>query len=545
MPSDLIAAVEYGGYISLWKLLLFALAVFGWAPLVHWVFTDSQAVRTNAFTWTLAVVVGGAVALFLWLLIPVFFVGLLLYLIVLGGTAMAYITHRNSRVADFEKILSADHLRGLFVNQEKKIEKVSHGLTFITANGNEVPLPEPKTRELEGFIVTCDLIDDAVWNRADVARLVPQKDEYAVVYEIDGAPTKQDPKTREEIDNFTYYIKQLACLDVEEKRKPQRGPFKTVLPDGERVEWEVRTSGSTAGEQIRIERISGITSLEIEDLGLNENQIKSISGLRDIKSGLILISGIKKSGLTTTFYTLLGNHDPFLNNINTLERQVSAQLQNITQFTYTLSDTGTTTFARRFQSILRKGPDIVGVSDCDDAQTAQLASAAAKDGRVVYVVMAADSVNDAITKWLKYVGNNTLVADTLTAVINQRLVRKLCPDCRQSYQPNPALFKKFNISPDEAGTFYRPGEIAYDKHGRAVACENCQGTGFFGRIGLFETIRVDDKLKEVIRKAKSVKEITSAVRRSGMLYMQEQSIKKVAAGITSINEVIRSFSKKP
>jgi len=478
-------------------------------------------------------------------LIPVFFVGLLLYLIVLGGTAMAYITHRNSRVADFEKILSADHLRGLFVNQEKKIEKVSHGLTFITANGNEVPLPEPKTRELEGFIITCDLIDDAVWNRADVARLVPQKDEYAVVYEIDGAPTKQDPKTREEIDNFTYYIKQLACLDVEEKRKPQRGPFKTVLPDGERVEWEVRTSGSTAGEQIRIERISGITSLEIEDLGLNENQIKSISGLRDIKSGLILISGIKKSGLTTTFYTLLGNHDPFLNNINTLERQVSAQLQNITQFTYTLSDTGTTTFARRFQSILRKGPDIVGVSDCDDAQTAQLASAAAKDGRVVYVVMAADSVNEAITKWLKYVGNNTLVADTLAAVINQRLVRKLCPDCRQSYQPNPALFKKFNISPDDAGTFYRPGEIAYDKHGRAVACENCQGTGFFGRIGLFETIRVDDKLKEVIRKAKSVKEITSAVRRSGMLYMQEQSIKKVAAGITSINEVIRSFSKKP
>ncbi len=545
MPSDLIAAVEYGGYISLWKLLLFSLAVFGWAPLVHWVFTDSQAVRTNAFTWTLAVVIGGIVALFLWLLIPVFFVGLLLYLIVLGGTAMAYITHRNSRVADFEKILSADHLRGLFVNQEKKIEKVSHGLTFITANGNEVPLPEPKTRELEGFIITCDLIDDAVWNRADVARLVPQKDEYAVVYEIDGAPTKQDSKTREEVDNFTYYIKQLACLDVEEKRKPQRGPFKTVLPDGEQVEWEVRTSGSTAGEQIRIERISGIASLQIEDLGLNENQIKSISSLRDIKSGLILISGIKKSGLTTTFYTLLGNHDPFLNNINTLERQVSAQLQNITQFTYTLSDTGTTTFARRFQSILRKGPDIVGVSDCDEAQTAQLACAAANDGRVVYVVMAAESVNEAITKWLKYVGNNALVADTLTAVINQRLVRKLCPDCRQSYQPNPALFKKFNISPDEAGTFYRPGEIAYDKHGRAIACENCQGTGFFGRIGLFETIRVDDKLKEVIRKAKSVKEITSAVRRSGMLYMQEQSIKKVAAGITSINEVIRSFSKKP
>ena len=544
MPSDFIAAVEYGGYISLWKLILFALAVFGWAPLVHWVFTDTQAVRTNAFTWTLAVAIGGSVALFLWLMIPVFFVGLLLYLIVFGGISIAYITHRNSRVADFEKILSADHLRGLFTNQHKKIEKVSHGITFITANGNEVPLPEPKSEELEGFIVTCDLIDDAVWNRADVARLIPQKEEYAVVYEIDGAATKQDPKTREEVDSFTHYIKQLAGLDVEEKRKPQRGPFKAVLPDGERADWEVRTSGSTAGEQIRIERISAITSRKVDDLGLNENQIESIRSLRDVKSGLVLISGIKKSGLTTTFYTLLGNHDPFLNNINTLEKQVSAELQNITQFTYTLSDTGTTTFARRLQTILRKGPDIVGVSDCEDAQTAQLASAAANDGRVIYVVMAADGVNEAIAKWMKFVGNNNLVADTLTAVINQRLVRRLCADCRQSYQPNPALFKKFNISPEEAGTFYRSGEIEYDKHGKPIVCENCQGTGFFGRIGLFETIRVDDKLKEVIRKATSPKEITSAVRRSGMLYMQEQSIKKVSAGVTSINEVIRSFAKK-
>ena len=543
MPTDLIAAVEYGGYISLWKLLLFAAALFGWAPLVRWVFIDAQAVRTNAFVWTLAMAMSGVAALLLWLLIPVFFIGLLLYLIVVGGTIMAYVTHRNSQVADFEKVLSADHLRGLFVNSNKKIEKVSHGLTFLTGNGNEVPLPEPKSIELEGFMVTCDLIDDAVWSRADVVRLVPQKEEYAVVYEIDGAVSKQDPRSHEEVDSFTYYIKQLAVLEVEEKRKPQTGRFTAILPDGEQTNWEVRTSGSTAGEQIRIERISAIVSRKVADLGLNENQLESIRGLRDVKGGLILVSGIKKSGLTSTFYTLIGNHDPFLNNINTLEKETSAELQNITQFTYSLSDTGTT-FARRLQSVFRKGPDIVGVGACEDAQTAQLASAGAKDDRVVYVVMEATSVNEAITKWLKLVSDNELVAETLTAVINQRLVRQLCTECRQPYQPNPALFKKFNISPEEASTFYRPGEIEYDKHGKAIACEHCQGTGFYGRIGLFETVRIDDKLKQVIRKAKSAKEVTAAFRRSGMLYMQEQSIKKVAAGVTSINEVIRSFAKK-
>ena len=544
MPTNLIAAVEYGGYISLWKLLLFVVAFFGWSSLVRWVFIDAQAVRTNAFTWTLAMAISGVAALWLWLLIPVFFIGLLLYLIVVGGVIMAYVTHRNSQVADFEKVLSVDHLRGLFVNSEKKITKFSRGLTFMTGNGNEVPLPEPKSVELEGFIVTCDLIDDAVWNRADVVRLVPQKEEYAVVYEIDGMASKQDPRPHDEVDSFTYYVKQLAGLEVEEKRKPQTGRFTAILPDGEQTNWEVRTSGSTAGEQIRIERISAIVSRKVADLGLNENQLESIRSLRDVKSGLILVSGMKKSGLTSTFYTLLGNHDPFLNNINTLEKQTSAELQNITQFTYSLSDTGTTTFARRLQSIFRKGPDIVGVGACEDAQTAQLASAGAKDDRVVYVVMEAASINEAITKWLKFVADNELIADTLTAVINQRLVRQLCTECRQPYQPNPALFKKFNISPEEASTFYRPGEIEYDKHGKAIVCEHCQGTGFYGRIGLFETIRVDDKLREVIRKAKSAKEVTAAFRRSGMLYMQEQSIKKVAAGATSINEVIRSFAKK-
>jgi len=129
-------------------------------------------------------------------------------------------------------------------------------------------------------------------------------------------------------------------------------------------------------------------------------------------------------------------------------------------------------------------------------------------------------------------------------VMNQRLVRILCPDCRQSYQPNPALFKKFNIPANEVGMFYRPGEIEYDKHGKPIVCQTCQGTGFYGRTGLFETVLVNEGLRETIKAAKSHQEVATAMRKAGMLYMQEQSIKKVTMGITSINEVIRIFSSK-
>jgi len=338
----------------------------------------------------------------------------------------------------------------------------------------------------------------------------------------------------------------LADLEAEEKRKPQKGEF-TVLRDKDwkkKVTWEVQTAGSTAGEQIKMFKAEEYCSRKLEDLGFNDNQFESIRSLRDIKAGLVLISGPTHSGITTTLYTLLANHDPFMNNINTLERKKSVDLANITQNEYSLSDTGTTTYARRLQSLLRRGPDIVGVSDCEDEQSAKLCCSAIKDGKIIYAVMQANSVAETVEKMLQFVRDKTLLAETLEAVINQRLARKLCYDCRQAYKPNQALFQKFNIPSDQVDMFYRPGEIEYDKHGKPIVCQKCQGTGFYGRTGLFETIRITDDLRQVIRTANTTQEIASAFRKAGMLYMQEQSIKKVTQGITSINEVIRNFSAK-
>lgn len=239
---------------------------------------------------------------------------------------------------------------------------------------------------------------------------------------------------------------------------------------------------------------------------------------------------------------MLRNHDPFMNHINTLEKQPSAELPNITQHTFTLSDTGSTTYPQKLQAVLRMGPDIIGIADCNEAQSASLACQAAKDGKIAYATIDATSVIQALGKWLKLVADKDLVADTLAAIINQRLVRKLCTECRQAYQPNQGLFRKFNIPSDKIKVLYRPGEIEYDKRGKPIVCDNCQGTGFADRTGIFETIVVTDELRQVIKNAKSLQEVAAHFRRAGMLYLQEQSIKKVSEGITSINEVIRKFS---
>ncbi len=541
MPSLISAAVEYGGYISLVKFIVLAVMFFAWMPLVNWVHADAQAVRTRVNFWTTIVSATGAGALIIWLLAPFFLIGLLLYIIAVGATALAYIIHRNSRVSDFEKVLTVGHIKSLFVDENKKIATVSKGMSFITANNNEVPLPKPKSPDAFGFKSACEVFEDALWRRASDIVFQPKPQGYSVIYRVDGVAMKQPERSREDMEYFIHYLKLLADLDVNQRRKPQTGTFQLVK-DSQKIPWEVTTAGSTAGEQVRLIKLEEYRLMKLDDIGLNPDQLEPLLSLGDIKSGLVIASGPKKSGVTSTLYALLRNHDPFMNNINTLERRPAAELGNITQHTFALSDSGTTTYARKLQSILRMGPDIVGIEDCSEALLAQLACAAVNDGKIIYVTIEASSIIQALGKWLKLVPDKELLAQTLVGVLNQRLVRKLCSECRQAYQPNPELLKKLNMPADKIKLFYRPGEIEYDKHGKPLLCENCQGTGFLGRTGIFETIVLNDELKAAIKQAKSLQEISSHFRRAGMLYMQEQSIKRVAQGVTSINEVIREFS---
>jgi len=541
MPNLLAADVHYGGYISLLKFIVMIVMYFLWMPLVNWVHADTQAVRTRTLFWTSIIAITGAGALIVWLLVPMFIIGLLLYIIAVGAPSLAYIMHRNSKVSDFEKVLTPEHIKSIFINEDKKIIKASRGLTFITANKNEVPLPKPKTPEAFGFQAACEIFDDAIWRRASEILFQPGTQDYNIVYSVDGETMKQLPRGKEQMEYFIHYLKMLADLDTNEKRKPQKGNFK-VTKDNKNFSWEVVTAGSTAGEQIKLTRLEHYHLMTLKDIGLNPGQLEPMLALTELDSGLVIISGPKQSGITTTLYALLRNHDPFMNNINTLEKQPSAELPNITQHVYTLSDTGSTTYPQKLQAVLRMGPEIIGIADCEESQSASLACQAGKDGKIVYAAIEATSVIQALGKWLKLVADKDLVTETLTAIINQRLVRKLCTECRQAYQPNQGLFKKFNIPSDKIKVLYRPGEIEYDKHGKPIVCDNCQGTGFIDRTGIFETIVINDELRQVIKTAKSLKEVASHFRRAGMFYLQEQSIKKVSEGITSINEVIRKFS---
>ncbi len=541
MPNLLLTSIEYSGYISIIKFVIFLALFFLWLPLVGWVHNDARAVGTKTVFWTGIVLGAGTAAAIIWLVVPLFIIGLLFFLIAVGATSISYVIHRNARVLDFDRVLTAEHIKGLFASKEKRLDALKDFL-FITANNNEVPVPEPRTPDFFGYKTGYEILTDAIWRRASSIMFSPTSQNYNVTYYVDGAALKQPAIARDQMEYFIRFLKHLADLDTSEKRKPQKGNF-SVHRKKDDTEWELITAGSTAGEQLRLRQLTQQGTIRLTDIGLLPEQYEQLNKIRELKQGLFIVAGPKKSGVTTTFYALLRNHDAFMNSINTLERRPSAELPNITQNIFTLSDTGTTTFARKLQTVVRMGPDIVGVADCTDAETAHIACAAAADGKIIYLTLEADNVLQTLGRWVKLVGDRNLAVDTLLGISNQRLLRKLCDECKQAYGPNQELLRKFNLPAEKAKAFYRAGKLQYPRHGKPITCENCQGTGFVGRMGVFEIIMINDQLRNVIKQSKSLSEVGTQFRRAKMLYLQEQALRRVIGGTISINEMVRIFSK--
>jgi type II secretory ATPase GspE/PulE/Tfp pilus assembly ATPase PilB-like protein len=192
------------------------------------------------------------------------------------------------------------------------------------------------------------------------------------------------------------------------------------------------------------------------------------------------------------------------------------------------------------QTVLRREPDIILVGECEDRETAMVASRAAADDRKIYLGMHAADSFDALSIYLKFLGDNHLAAKALLGVMNQRLVRILCEQCREAFEPDPATLKKLNLPASKIERFYRPpAEPKLNRKGQPILCQNCQGTGYFGRTGIFELLIVDEAIATLIKDDAPIKTIKSECRKKRMYYLQEEGLLKVIDGTTSMQEVLR------
>jgi len=548
MTLSLLAAVPDGiGYISFVKAGVVVLLLLGWAAAAQWIDRDTDVVKTKREQWNLIVLAGGAVAYFVLFVPPwsggLFMLGLTFWLLIAGGSMLAYLVHRNGRVVPDGRILTLGHVKRVVSRGDGRRGLSEKGMRVRITNhaGKFVDSPrEPE--EARAFQNVQDFLHDILLRRAADVEMVAGKESYRLVVRIDGvAAERPEGIPPDEGERMFRYFKKLAGLNVEEIRRPQSGRIQASLlsHNGEPPYAEVRTSGTTAGERLSLHIQSGPVLMRFPDLGMAPARLEQVKQFLAKSHGLFLMSAPPRHGLTSTQYAVLRSHDAYMNNIHALERRKLIDLDNITQQVYE-GNNADVNYARMLQSVLRREPDIVLVGDCEDRETARIATRAASENRKIYLGIQAKDTFDALGKYLTLVEDNALAAKAMLGLSNQRLIRVLCKDCREAFQPDAPTLKKLNLPADKIERFYRPPtEPKLNKRGKEIICQTCQGTGYVGRVGVFEILVVDPTVAKLIAEGATIEKIKAQCRKNKMYYLQEEALLKVIDGTTSMNEVLR------
>jgi type II secretory ATPase GspE/PulE/Tfp pilus assembly ATPase PilB-like protein len=547
-PSMLASVPDGTGYVNFVKVGVVLLLLLGWAAAAQWIDRDTDVVKTKREQWNLIVLAGAMVAYFVLFIPPwsggLFVLGLTFWLLIAGGSMLAYVVHRNGRVVPDARILTLGHAKRL-ASREKE-GKHSHsekGLRVRISDHSGKFVESPRdAEEARAFHAVQEFLHDMLWRRAGDVEMVAGKEKYRLVYRIDGvAVERPEGIPPDDGERMFRCFKKLAGLNVEEIRRPQSGRIQAALlsHEGDPPYAEVRTSGTTAGERLSLHIQSGPVLMRFPDLGIAPARLEQVKQFLGKPHGLFLMSAPPRHGMTTTQYAVLRSHDAYMNNIHALERRKLVDLDNITQQVYE-GNNADVNYARMLQSVLRREPDIVLVGECEDRETAKIAARAAADNRKIYLGIQAKDTFDALGKYLTLVEDNALAAKAVLGLTNQRLTRVLCKDCREAFQPDAATLKKLNLPADKIERFYRPPtEPKLNKRGKEIVCPTCQGTGYVGRTGVFEVLVVGPAVAKLIAEGATLDKIKAQCRKNKMYYLQEEALLKVIDGTTSMNEVLR------
>jgi len=550
--SDYLAATtpELSGYISLVKVGVVVLVALGWALTAQWVDRDTDVVKTRREYWNVIVLSGGLVA-FLTLFLPdwsgsLFAAGVLVWALIAGGAIVAYLIHRNARVTPSNRVWTIGHAKRLLARDgTKAVSNKGMRVEIEDHEGKHLALPSD-AEEGRDFDAVQDFLFDVLWRRASDVEVVPTKEKYRVVYKVDGvAEEQQEGLSSETGERILRLLKRIAGLNVEEIRRPQSGKIACALlsEGGKLGETDVRTSGSMAGERLTLKVRTGPVLMRLPNLGFARQRLEILTGFLGKSKGMVLFCAPPHHGMTTTQYAVLKSHDAYINNIQALERDPLVEVDNVTQHLFEGANTDVN-YARSLQSVLRREPNIVLVDHCEDHETALISARAAIENRKMYVGLHAKDCFDGLTRFTKLLDDGELAAKCLTGIVAQRLVRVLCEQCREAFVPDANTLKKLNLSAEKIQQFYRPpSEQKVDRKGRPILCTKCRGSGYFGRVGVFEVLAVDKAVAGLIKEGAPMNRIKAQCRKNRMYYLQEEALLKVIDGTTSMKEVLRCLGE--
>ena len=412
------------------------------------------------------------------------------------------------------------------LEEEKGIQVVDED-----AEGNN--LDEGAEDEASIIRFVNQVLKDAIELRASDIHLEPFEDEFKIRYRIDGElqEVPVPPQLKQFQPAIVSRVKILSHLNIAEKRLPQDGRIKVRIDNAE-VDIRVSVIPMLHGEAVVMRLLRQNSTLRgLAEIGMNTRELEHFQSVLRLPHGIILVTGPTGSGKTSTLYTALNEINDAVRKIITVEDPVEYQLKGVNQIQ--VNEKSGLTFARGLRSILRHDPDVILIGEIRDAETAQIAVQASLTGHLVFSTLHTNDAPGALTRLVDMGVEPYLVASSLEAVLAQRLVRVLCPHCKQPDTSERAqAFKlKLGISADK---------IIY----KSVGCRECRNTGFFGRHAIFEWMDTNEEIRQLILKSASTDQIRAAARRDGMRTLAEDGWRLVAAGVTTVEEVLSVTTAK-
>jgi len=380
-----------------------------------------------------------------------------------------------------------------------------------------------------------DILFRALQLRASDIHVHPYETKIQIRYRIDGILYDALTLNRNVLPLIISRIKVMAGMDIAERRLPQDGRCSVRLGQRE-IDQRISTVPTSYGERAVLRLLDKSTGLfTLNELGLGQNDLKRFDGLLNRSHGVIFVTGPTGSGKSTTLYASLNRINASQKNIMTIEDPIEYQLEGISQM-QVASKKGVT-FANALRHVLRQDPDVIMVGEVRDVETARMVIQSSLTGHLVFSTLHTNDSAGAVSRLLDLGVEPYLASSSLIAIMAQRLVRRICPDCRQVYEPSAHELGELGLLPSQARSDGADG--THGKFYKGAGCEKCFQTGYRGRTGIYELMPINEEIQDLIYKRESAGTIKRAALNAGLQTLRMDGAQKVLAGITTVAEALR------
>jgi type IV pilus assembly protein PilB len=414
-------------------------------------------------------------------------------------------------------------------SMEEVLKQLGEAGEMLQIRGDETAAAVEAEANATPIIRFVDLIlYQAIQDRASDIHFEPFENEFKIRYRVDGALYEMSPPPRHLALPVISRVKVMANMNIAERRLPQDGRIQKNIA-GRHVDLRVSTLPTQFGESVVLRVLDRSTvNLDLEMLGMPEYVHNYILEIINCPNGIFIATGPTGSGKTTTLYSCLRKINTIDSKLLTAEEPVEYDLEGIVQVP--VNEAIGLTFARVLRAFLRQDPDRIMIGETRDLETAQIAIQASLTGHLVFTTLHTNDAPGAITRLIDMGVEPFLISATLGAVLGQRLLRSICPNCRAPYQPNESVLAQLELSKRDIGDrkfFYGKG------------CDACNHTGYKGRKGIYELMKITDPLRELINERAPTVVLKQKAIELGMVTLRQDGLRSIFAGDTTIEEVLK------